>query len=123
MTNDPFQIAIFILLIAGIPLIIWVPRRITGLLASEEEARVPEPLRLLANQKYLEAVYEGEIIPKKGHRWKVFVAGTGLVLPTVMLCSATTENLIPRLLVVFAGVIVFLGGIAVLEWLVRPRGQ
>ena len=121
MTNDPFQLAIFILLIAGVPFIIWLPTRITHLMAAGEEARVPELLRFLANQKYLEAIYEGKLEYKASQRWKLFVAGVGLLLPLLMLLSATAESFVPRLMVVLAGVTVFFLVVAILEWLMRPK--
>lgn len=121
MTSDPFQIIMIIILIAGFPFIGWVPGRVTELMALGEEARVPEILRYLANQNYLESVYEGKIIPKKNHRWKIFVAIIGLVLPIGTLCSATTESFVPRLMVVLASTVLFFIGVGLLEWLVRPR--
>jgi hypothetical protein len=123
MTNDPFQIVMFILLIAAFPLIIWVPTRITELMALGEEERVPEALRLLANERYLEAVYEGQITPKKSHRRKIFVAIIGLVFPIGMLCTTTSEIFIPGLMLILVSAMVFFLGVAVLEWLVRPRNQ
>jgi len=120
MTNDPLQILMIILLIAGFPLIVWVPSRLTDLMAFEEE-RVPESLRWFVNQKYLESVYEGKIIPKKSHTWKIFVAAMGLVLPVGILCTATFENLVPRLTVILASATVFFLAVALLGWLVRPR--
>jgi hypothetical protein len=121
MTSDPFQIAMIILLIAGFPFIVWLPSRITELMALGEEARVPEYLRLLANQKYLESIYEGEVEYKASHRWKFFVAGVGLLIPIIMLFTATDENFIPGLILILISGTLFFLGVAIFEWLVRPR--
>lgn len=123
MTNDPFQLVMIILLIAGYPFIIWLPTRITRLMAAGEDSRVPDLLRFLANQRYLEAIYEGKLEYKPSQKWKLFIAGVGLFLPVLMLLSATAESFVPRLMVVLAGATVFFLMVAIFEWLMRPRGE
>lgn len=103
-----------ILLMVGFPYVVWSSGRVTELIVVGEEERVPEKLEWLAKKKYIER-------ERKHDKWKLGVIVAGLFFPTITLCSATAESLIPRLMVVLTSAIVFFIGVVLLEWLVRPR--
>jgi len=121
MTNDPFQIFIIILIMVIFPFVIWASGRVVELMADGEEERVPEILKSLANKEYIEDVRGGR--RNKSNKWKLLTVLFGLGFPLVTLCSASIENFIPRLRVVLASATVFFVGVAILEWLVRPRNR
>ena len=112
------MIHVIILLLVAFPLFAWISGRIAELMVNGQEERVPDKLKGLVKRKYIDAVRRGE---KKDNRWKFVVAVFGLAIPIVMFCSATSESIVPRLLVVSASAVIFFGVIAVFEWLVWPK--
>ena len=120
MTSDPIQIFIMLLVLVAFPLIAWVSGRIGELIVNGEEERIPKNLKWLAKREYIESVRKGK---SQDNRWRFFVVVIGLVIPLIMLCSASPENLVPRLLVILTSTIIFFMGVALLEWLVRPRSS
>ncbi len=95
-------------------------RGFPGFSSNGEEERIPKNLKWLVGEDHIELIRQGE---SKHRKWKLGVGVVGSILPIIMLCSATVESFIPRLLVIFVSAVLFFMGVALLEWLLRPQSQ
>ncbi len=123
MTSDPLQLLIMMLTMVAFPFIIWIPGRITQLAAADQDERIPNILKVWVNTKYVESIRRGEIKPVKNYKFNLYIAIFSLPFPCIMICSASSESLTPRLIMVLASTILFFMGVALLEWVLRPRSK
>lgn len=117
-----------IVIMVLIPYLFWVQGRLSSLTAHNQADRIPRWLRWIpwANPRFREAMEQGTTPSGSKLRedlWKAIVLGISLILPIVYLVRGPLKPLGHRIAVVLASTVVFLLAVALLEWLVRPRGR
>jgi len=115
-------------IMALIPYIFWVQGRLSSLTAYGQVDRIPRWLQWIpwTNPQFRNAMERGET--PSGNKlwenlWKGIALGMGLILPTVYLVRGPLKPLGHRIAVVLVSAVVFLLAVALLEWLVRPKGS
>jgi len=119
MISEFLTLIIMLPIVIFFPLLIWVPNRIAELMVAGEDERIPNSLRWLVKEEYIEAVREGK--KKHNDNWRWIVAIVGSFYPLLILCTTTTGNLVFGLTLIATGVTVFFICVALLEWALRPR--
>ncbi len=112
-----------IVFMALFPYIFWILERLARLTAYGQTARIPRWLQWIpwADPHFRETVERGEV--PSNRKWMLFILGIGLILPTNYLVFGTADPLGHRIVVVSASAALFLLAVALLEWLVRPKGS
>lgn len=112
-----------ILIMALFPYLFWISERLAQLIVDGQADRIPRWLQWIpwSDPHFRETMERG--VTSSGHKWMLFVLGIGLILPSVYLVRGPLKPLGHRIAVVLASAVVFLLAVALLEWLVRPKGR